>query len=205
MAFAKHAYDKMPDEQLMNLVAGKDAQAFEVLYDRYGRLLYNYFHRMLWKDREKARDFTQDLFSKIIQKPHLFDTERSFKTWLYSIAHNMCKNEYAKQEVRSTARKQWMNDTSSASNESPGKMDKELFQKKLAQALQELDETKRTTFELRFVQELSVLEISEIMQCSEGTVKSRLFYLLKELNKKLKAFEGIFTCLIVLIIHWMNK
>jgi RNA polymerase sigma factor (sigma-70 family) len=50
--------------------------------------------------QRKARDFTQDLFSKLIQKPDSFDENRSFKTWLYSIAHNMCKNEYAKMEVR---------------------------------------------------------------------------------------------------------
>jgi DNA-directed RNA polymerase specialized sigma24 family protein len=49
------------------------------------------------------------------------------------------------------------------------------------------------------VQELSIMEISEIMRVSEGTVKSRLFYLLKDLNGKLKAFEGIAVWLACLL------
>lgn len=199
MALYKHPYEKHSDEQLMTLVAERDKKAFEVLYDRYSRLLFNYFHRMLWKDRERARDFTQDLFTKIIQKPHLYDSSRAFKTWIYSIAHNMCKNEYAKHEVRMNARNELKNEESfSGGIEAQKGMDRELFKEKLKEALEEMDEVKRTTFELRFNQELSILEISEIMQCSEGTVKSRLFYMLKELNKKLKVFEGIAVWLAIL-------
>jgi RNA polymerase sigma-70 factor (ECF subfamily) len=70
-------------------------------------------------------------------------------------------------------------------------MDRKSFMQQLASVLSQLDEVKRETFELRFVQEMSIMEIAEIMSVSEGTVKSRLFYLLKDLNGKLKAFEGI--------------
>jgi RNA polymerase sigma-70 factor (ECF subfamily) len=190
MAIFKPAYNSLADEKLMALVARKDSQAFDVLYSRYGRLMYNYFHRMLWKDREKSRDFTQDLFSKLIQKPDSFDENRSFKTWLYSIAHNMCKNEYAKMEVRRSAHKDIAAHTDSGVLDHQ-KMDREAFNVKLAEALNDLDEVKRTTFELRFRQEMSIQEISDVMKCSEGTVKSRLFYTLKQLNEKLKVFEGI--------------
>ncbi|MBX7051292.1 MAG: sigma-70 family RNA polymerase sigma factor [Flavobacteriales bacterium] len=205
MAASKHPYEKEHDEQLMLLIGQRDQKAFEVLYDRYAKLMYNYFHRMLWKDREKARDFTQELFAKLVQKPHLYDISRPFKTWLYSIAHNMCKNEYAKQEVRKVAHAELKREDSfTALNESQRKMDRSSFMQKLKEALSELDEVKQQTFELRFTQELSIIEISEIMQVSEGTVKSRLFYILKELNQKLKVFEGITTWLIALGITIFN-
>jgi RNA polymerase sigma-70 factor, ECF subfamily len=192
MALFKHPYERHSDEELMELISAKDAKAFEVLYDRYSRLMLNYFNRMLWKDREKARDFTQELFTKIINKPESFEKGRSFKTWFYSVAHNMCKNEYAKHEVRRVAHQELRREDSASSGlESQKGMDREQFNIKLAEALTELDEVKRTTFELRFYQELSIIEISEIMQCSEGTVKSRIFYTLKDLNQKLKVFEGI--------------
>src|SRR5690606_1028221 len=117
---------------------------------------------------ERARDFTQELFSKLIQKPHLYDSNRSFKTWLYSIAHNMCKNEYAKHEVRVTAHKELKQEENTITGtEAQRSIDRKLFMQKLSEALEEMDEIKRTTFELRFQQELSILEISEIMQCSE--------------------------------------
>lgn len=201
MALYKHPYEREHDEQLMLLVAKRDQKAFEILYDRYSKLMYNYFHRMLWKDREKSRDFTQELFTKIVQKPHLYDASRPFKTWIYSIAHNMCKNEYAKSEVRKVAHAELRrDDTSVLGLEAQKQMDRTQFMNKLTEALNELDEIKRQTFELRFTQELSIIEISEVMQVSEGTVKSRLFYLLKDLNKKLKVFEGIASWIFAFII-----
>jgi RNA polymerase sigma-70 factor (ECF subfamily) len=176
----------------MTLVGQHNQRAFEELYGRYGKLMFNYFLRMLWKDKEKARDFTQELFTKVYQKPHLYDPSRPFKTWLYSIAHNMCKNEYAKLEVRREAQSTLKAESTGITSPVAQKdMDRKTFMEKLASVLAQLDEVKRETFELRFVQELSIIEISEVMGVSEGTVKSRLFYLLKDLNGKLKAFEGI--------------
>ena len=147
---------------------------------------------MLWKDREKSRDMTQDLFTRIAAKPHLYDASRPFKTWIYTIAHNMCKNEYAKHEVRAAARSELIYTSNSTTHEeATGNMDRTAFMESLMDALDRLDDIKRQTFELRFFQELSIIEISEIMEISEGTVKSRLFYILKELNKELKSFENI--------------
>lgn len=202
MALYKHPYEREHDEQLMQLVAQRDSKAFEVLYDRYAKLMFNYFLRMLWKDREKAKDFTQELFTKLVQKPHLYDISRPFKTWLYSIAHNMCKNEYAKSDVRKVAHAELRReDSSTLGIESQKSMDRNKFMEKLSEALAGLDEFKRQTFELRFTQELSIIEISEIMQVSEGTVKSRLFYILKELNKQLKVFEGIALWMISFFLY----
>lgn len=195
-------FKKLSDEQLMMLVSEKNAQAFEVIYDRYAKLLYNYFLRMLRKDKEKSEDFVQDLFTKIIRKPELFDPQRSFKTWIYSVAHNMCKNEYAKHDVRKEAHRDILYRSSSSDETNTGKeMDKSLFQEELNKALSDLDANKRTTFELRFHQELSIQEISVIMECSEGTVKSRIFYTLKHLNEKLKHFKNIIQVVFFILIN----
>jgi RNA polymerase sigma-70 factor (ECF subfamily) len=187
LTYAKHS-----DEDLMRLVRERNGQAFEALYDRYAKRLYNYFLRMLWKDREKAKDFTQDLFAKVADKPDLFDPTKNFATWLYTIAFNMCKNEYAKHEVRSRVHKDIKSGDSFTELPLGGKgMDRSEFMQKHKEALDELDEVKRTTFEMRFDQELTIPEIAEVMQCNEGTVKSRIFYILKDLSVKLKAYEGI--------------
>ncbi|MBL7942120.1 MAG: RNA polymerase sigma factor [Flavobacteriales bacterium] len=192
MALFRSSYHSLPDEELMSLVARRDQKAFGVLYDRYGKLMYNYFHKMLWQDREKSRDFTQDLFAKLVHKPELYDSSRPFKTWIYSIAHNMCKNEYSKVEVRRNAREELeYRPATEQRDEAQSAIDRQEFNIKLQEALDELDEVKRATFEMRFRHEMSIEEISEAMQCSQGTVKSRLFYTLKQLNQKLKVFEGI--------------
>ena len=146
---------------------------------------------MLWKDREKAQDFMHDLFTKIVNRPDLYDASRNFKTWLYSIANNMCKNEYRKQKIRKNTVK-LTHENIPVFDESPEKsksMDAEVFNEMLYKELEELEEVQRSTFLMRFKMDLSIKEIAEIHQCSEGTVKSRIFYTLKKLSEKLKMFD----------------
>jgi len=193
-------YHKKSDEELMELIKENNQKAFGELYDRYAERLINYFYRMLWKDQEKAEDFTQDLFTKIIQKPELFNGSRAFKTWVFSVANNMCKNEYRHHEVKKKANDHFdYNVSRSAASKAVEDMDKITFNQELEVALSSLDEAKRSTFELRYNDDMSIKEIADTFGCSEGTVKSRLFYTLKHLNTKLKAFEGV-----IYILFWAS-
>ena len=79
-------------------------------------------------------------------------------------------------------------------------MDLGAFKQKLEGLLQQLDEVKKETIELRFFQELSVPEIATAMNCSEGTVKSRIFYTLKDLQKELVEFKDILGLIIIFIL-----
>ncbi len=184
-------YKTRSDEELMQWLAKGDRTAFEHLYERYSKLMVNYFCRMLWKDREKAQDFMQDLFTKLIHKPELYDPSRNFKTWLYSIAHNMCKNEYRKQEVRKHSNGLIHDNmpVPDAEPDSSVRLDTAIFQEALQRELDTLEEVQRTTFLMRYKMDLSIREIAEITETSEGTVKSRLFYTLKKLSQKLKMFD----------------
>ena len=184
-------YRAKPDEELMQLVAKGDSMAFEEIYDRYSKLMVNYFCRMLWKDKEKAQDFMQDLFTKIVHKPDSYNPARPFKTWLYSVANNMCKNEYRKQEVRKNTTHGLNEDymIPDGSINQAGKLDNMVFTEQLNKELEHLEEIQKTTFLLRYKMDLSIREIAEITEASEGTVKSRLFYTLKKLAEKLKMFD----------------
>lgn len=198
-------YSHQSDEELMLALKQKESAAFEVLYDRYSERMLNYFHKMLWKDEELAQDFMHDLFAKLIEKPHLFDASRNFKTWLFSIANNMCKNEYRKKAVRGDVKVSVNQEFKGESgNESAVNMDHSQFKKELDQALNELDEVKKATFLMRYHDDLSIKEISQALKCSEGTVKSRLFYTLRELNQRLKVYEGLIGLLLLLSLYFLN-
>jgi RNA polymerase sigma-70 factor (ECF subfamily) len=180
------------DEELMQQMMQGNSQAFALLYDRYSEKLIRYFYRMLGQDRDKAEDFTQDLFTKLIEKPQLFDTTKKFGTWVFSIACNMCKNEYRRLAVRQGT----VNDEAKAikakdenSENVVDYMDKKSFNQLLHVELGLLDEKHRSVFILRFQEEMSIKEIGEALGISEGTVKSRLFYTLKKLSEKLKVFD----------------
>lgn len=182
-------YGDHSDERLMELVCQGDRDAFGEVYDRYSDALLRYFYRMLWQDRELSEDKVQDLFVKIIRKPEQYDPGRPFRAWLYSVAANMCKNEYKRVEVRRNAA-----DTirASAPTSTPGEevidsMDSSAFNVVLEREVNALEDHHREAFILRYRQELSIREISQALECSEGTVKSRLFYAARKLEERLKA------------------
>ncbi len=185
--------EKASDEALMARAAKGDSKAFALIYDRYAGKMQWYFLKMLGKDAEKARDFTQDLFVKLAEKPHLFDTDKKFSTWIYSVAHNMCKNEYRKLSIRHHVKGEDIGVEKRISDEhakDPAmELDKNTFEQMLELELRLLDENHRTAFLLRYKEEMSIKEIAEIMGTSEGTVKSRLFYTVKKLSEKLRSFE----------------
>jgi RNA polymerase sigma-70 factor (ECF subfamily) len=177
----------------MQAISKGDKRAFDELYSRYASALLRYFMRMLWKDREKSEDFVHDLFAKIVNKPEYFDPTRSFKTWVYSVANNMCKNEYKKAEVRKGMTNGLDNhyalsDTRvNVMNEVQDSFFHEAFVKNLA----ELDDKHKEAFSLRHMEGLSIKEIAEVLEINEGTVKSRIFYATKYLAESLKEFNPI--------------
>lgn len=193
MRLIKPTYQKLSDEDLMISISKGDRRAFDELYQRYSGPLVSYFFRMLWKDREKAEDFMHDLFAKIIRKPESFDPTRSFKTWMYSVANNMCKNEYKKQEVRKNTSNGL--DSSYAVNDENANVLHEVqdiqFRSKFETCLAALDEKHSEAFKLRHIDGLSIKEIAEVLDLSDGTVKSRLFYATKYLATSLKDFNPI--------------
>ena len=193
MKLIKTDYKKLSDEALMAEIRNGQKRAFDELYNRYASNLRGYFFRMLWKDREKAEDFVHDLFAKIITKPEYFDLNRTFKTWIYSVANNMCKNEYKKQEVRKNTSSGLdgyyaISDTNVNVFEQVGDS---LFKEKYNDCLNDLDDKHKEVFVLRHVEGLSIKEIAEMLEVNEGTVKSRVFYATKYLAKSLNEFNPI--------------
>jgi RNA polymerase sigma-70 factor (ECF subfamily) len=128
---------------------------------------------------------------KIIEKPELFDSNKKFSSWIYTVAYNMCKNEYRTNITKGNN----INFDINLLKELPtfnafvNKYDVDFFINSLNTELNNLSEKHKQTFDLRHKEMLSIKEISVIMDCSEGTVKSRLFYAIKELSHKLQLFN----------------
>ncbi|MEP7219035.1 MAG: sigma-70 family RNA polymerase sigma factor [Bacteroidota bacterium] len=172
----------------MGLLGRGDIAAFDELYDRYSGRLLRYFHRMLGRDEEKSQDFLQDIFLRIVERPELFSSDRRFSTWIFSVAHNMCKNEYRRAMVRQSVDIE-LDDIPLEGGEIIEEIDREQFLNMLSLELDLLDDDRRTTFILRHQEGLSIREISEIIGCPEGTVKSRLFNTARKLAERLDRFN----------------
>lgn len=189
MALFGTEYGKLGDERLMELVVRGDEKAFAALYDRYHRRLLSYFHRMLWNDKEKAQDFLQDLFTKLATRPQSYDPSRPFQTWLFSVANNMCKNAYRHEAVVKEAAMHLRNGVDRVEATEGVGVDRERFRVRLDEELDKLDPDHKATFVMRFHEDMAIKEIAAAFACSEGTVKSRLFYTLKKLAERMKEFD----------------
>ncbi len=189
MSFWHKNLRNKPDVELMLLLRKGRKEAFSILYERYADKLVSFFYRMLNKDNEKAQDFMHDLFVKIIENPASFDTGKRFDTWIFHIAYNMCKNEYRKMTVRDEYRDRQIYRLPYSEESVKNKIDQQKFSEELNESLGSLDEKHRTVFILRYQQDLSLKEIAGILDCPEGTVKSRLFKAIKVLSEKLIVFD----------------
>ncbi len=174
----------LSDNELMQQIVYGDQAAFAELYHRYKDRMYYYFYRMLGNSPEQANDFLQELFIKLIEKPESYNPKYSFTTWFYSVANNMCKNEYRRREIR-----QEYYDTESNEPE-PDFIDYKTIEpehiiEKIFDTLNELGKEHRSAFLLRYREGFSIKDVAEILELPEGTVKSRLFYAKKMLAEKL--------------------
>ncbi len=188
-------YVNESNEQLMlYLTQGKET-AFREIYLRFSGRIYWFFYHRIGQNGVKAEDLTQDLFIKLIENSESFNSDKCFKAWIYTIANNMCKNEYRRIKTRerhlSLIEIPMPNLVNNDSEKIGKAYDQDLFSKRLRIELDNLSQKYSTTFILRHEHGLSIKSIAEIMNCPEGTVKSRLFFTIKELSNRLKIFESI--------------
>jgi RNA polymerase sigma-70 factor (ECF subfamily) len=174
---------QLTDEQLIKIFqrneGNKGQVAFSHLYNRYSKLMLNYFYFSLHYDHNKAQDFVQDLFVKILEKHRTFNNDQFFKAWIYRIATNMCSNEYRKNNV---IRKYHDHILSSTEIITLNPETENILRK----CISDLNTEHRSLIVLRFKLKLSIKEMAQIYECPEGTIKSRLFHATKELSKLFK-------------------
>ena len=181
------------DEQLFRRVKDGDIVAFDELYSRYSHRLLHFLLRLLNGNESRAQDLLQDIFLKVLDNSSCFDDTKKFSTWIYTIAHNICKNEYRHRQNRKIVDLTEIDFSTRAAVDVPesamDKIDLENFSQKLLLLLNFLPADQRSTFLLRFQENLSIAEIAAIMNCPAGTVKSRLYYTLSLVAERLKIYD----------------
>jgi RNA polymerase sigma-70 factor (ECF subfamily) len=169
------------DNQLVQLVITGDEDAFAELYHRFSTNIYNYILRLV-SNPAVAEDLLQEVFIAVWQGLDSFKNQSTIKTWLFRVAHNKAmswlRTNYSNQEVdqdeSQTASESVTPDVQSVLN-----WQVELVQ----QALGQLSANHRAVVELFYFHGMSYSEISEVVICPIGTVKSRMSHALQNLNR----------------------
>lgn len=173
-----------------------DVAAFDHLILKYRERVYAMIYNMT-SNREDAADLTQDAFIKAFQSINRFQGQSSFFTWLYRIAINSALTHIRKSRLRSFFSFDKVQEDATVSaviNQLTDKRDVERdvfvseLQEKLNEAMQKLSIPHRTVVTLFEIDGLSHEEIAEIMNCSVGTVRSRLHYAKQLLQAELQSY-----------------
>lgn len=83
--------DKSSDELLAKEAKEGDVKAFEELFERYRKPILNFIYRLIGS-RETAEEVAIEVFMNVYNNLHIYDPEKKFSTWLYTIARNLSKN-----------------------------------------------------------------------------------------------------------------
>jgi RNA polymerase sigma factor (sigma-70 family) len=167
-----------------------DLRAFDELVHRYQERVYATVYHMT-ANHEDANDLVQEAFLKAYRALKSFKGDSSFFTWVYRIAVNKTINFLKQRKNRSGMSLNDMDfnaehdpDMVALVSEKTPRRDLGLveLQEKLNAAMQKLSEIHRLVVTLHDVQGLSHEEISKIMDCNTGTVRSRLFYARQQLQ-----------------------
>lgn len=177
--FKKNISKDCSDEALMSHILKGNKIAFELLYERYFNKMVWYAHSFL-QNTQSAEDTVQEVFIKIIQTPEKFDVNRTFSTWIYRVTANLCKNRLRDEKQRAQSAKEIVPDIEYNFSQLNHQADMIYLQNLLKEKFENLSEKEKNIFILRFEQQLSIKEVSAIMNIPEGSVKSGIYYLLKK-------------------------
>ena len=187
------------DAELINAFKEGDQTAFQDLVLKYEQRVYNHCLRMVGDDVE-SYDLTQEVFIKVFRKIKNYEHAYSFYTWLYRITVNCCidflrKKKRTVQGISLTAANTTEGIEAGRDHDIPDQSflpDAYLENLELSDVLKEaiggLSEKLRVIVILKEVEGFSYEEIADILGCSRGTVKSRLFRARERLKEVLSGY-----------------
>ena len=171
--------------------------AFDSLILRYRQRLYAVIYNMTM-NAEDAADLTQETFVKAFRSLAKFREKSSFYTWLYRIGVNLTLTHLKRRKIRkffsfdqASEDGGMSKDLEAVSSTSATSVKKALnneLHEKLNEALSKLSDKHRTIVVLFEIDGLGHKEIAKIMKCTEGTVRSRLFYAKQQLQSYLSEY-----------------
>lgn len=172
--------DAIVNKRIKQVLNGNQ-DAYAEIVDLYQSRLYHVCYRMLGNKHE-AEDITQEAFLRAYINLHTFDQKRKFSTWIFRIATNLCIDRIRKKKPDYHLDAQVpgtdgldMYSQIAASEELPvEQLEKMEMQERLQYEISRLPDKYRSVIVLKYMEELPLQEISEILDLPLGTVKTRI-------------------------------
>ena len=185
-------------EEIISSCQDGSARAFAELVQRYERPLFAYVYRLNCTTAgREPEDIVQEIFLKVYQNIHSFKqlSGACFSTWLFTIARNHCIDLIRKKKTDGHSKglgDKGMIDLAEPQLANPQKTaSQNEVAERVAIAVAELSEPFRSALVLRYYEDMSYARIAQILQCNEGTAKSRVARAKQALIKTLNEIRQI--------------
>jgi RNA polymerase sigma-70 factor (ECF subfamily) len=180
------------DQILVDRVLAGDSRAFEKLVEKYKKRIYYLAYKMT-RDHDSADELAQESFVKAYQALSRFKKGHSFYTWIYRICVNLSIN-FLKKEKNSVStdmisEKELLQFSRKVSNQLESMITSEQAAI-VKEALEIIPPDQKAAFILRIYENMTYDQIAEVMNCSVGTVMSRLYRARHKLRAALAAVES---------------
>ena len=172
--------DQLIEQVLLLRCQIGDKEALAELIDRYQAPL-RYFISRLSANSETAEDIFQDTWLTVIRRIYSLKKLDAFSTWLYRIARNKVYQQLRRKKTLSK-----LNDNITVPNNTKDDVFSPEDAAKIHKCLKELQPEHKEVLMLRFLEQMSYKQISEVLNCNLGTVKSRIHYAKHALKKEME-------------------
>ena len=180
--------EALSDNALMVKVRDGDIDKLGLLFERYKRPLYGFFYGMN-RDGDLSEDLVQNVFYRIMRYRHVFRGDGDFKVWMFHIARNVNHDHFRKDKIRNKESvDRWQDRLTEEKNRyTEIEQSEELMI--LSAAMEKLPDDKREILLLSKFHEKKYKEIGEILGCTGGAVKVKVFRALQELKEVYQQLE----------------
>ncbi len=181
------------EKRLVERAKRGDREAFAELIEMYKDKIYQLAYRMVG-NRQEAEDIAQETFLRVFANLQMYDSSYKFSTWIYRIATNLCIDRGRKkkadfsldEEAEGTTGLDWHSRLSSQEKSPEDQLVTKELQETVQEALSGLAPKYRSIMILRYIEDLSLQEISEILKLPVTTIKTRIHRGREALRAKLR-------------------
>lgn len=182
--------ENFSDEELAVFVRKKDKEAYSFIIERYQGKIWRYLNRLVNNSNE-ADDLAQQTFTNAYINLYSFDAKRKFSSWLYRIAHNLAVNYLKKKKAKiSLDQNKFIAEKLFSPEDIFNQILEEEEGREISILLGNLPEKLKTSLILKFSEEKSYQEISDILRIPKNTVGTNINKAKKLLKKELEKKYG---------------
>lgn len=178
--------ENLNDEDLVVFIRERDKEVYSFIIDRYQNKIWRYINRLI-NNPDESDDLTQQAFVNAYINLYGFNKKRKFSSWIYRIAHNLAVNYLKKKKASiSLDQNKFIANTLFSEDDILKNFLKNEKIKEISVLINNLPEKFKTPLILKFLEEKSYQEISDILRIPKNTVGTNISKAKKVLKKELE-------------------